>query len=271
MNIKNQNKISPTIHRKNKLSNSTLIVKKSKNIIFITLNRPEKRNALNPQIICSLSDIFKSIERDPNVRAVVLSGNGKAFCSGADLKWLTNEKAFSKKSLNQLFTLLEQIDTCKVPVIAKVHGFIMGGGIGLISVCDMVIAELSSCFQFSETRLGLVPSMISPFILKKIPVSWARFFMLSALSFSAKEAQHAGLVHFIGNTKKCDAFLQTLLEHLKQLDITAVKKTKEILHKAYLCPIQKIKSQAVNTIHTARKAKTTQARIKKLLTPSKGE
>ncbi len=252
------------------MARSLLELKKNKDIIFITLNRPEKRNALNPEVIHGLSRIFKSIEQDSTVQAVVLSGKGKAFCSGADLKWLTNEKTFSKQSLSQLFTLLEQIDHCKVPVIAKVHGFIMGGGIGLMSVCDVVIAELGSRFQFSETRLGLVPSMISPFILKKIPFSWARFFMLSALPFSAKEAQQASLVHFIGSANQCDTFLQTLLKHLKQLDLTAVKKTKRILNKAYLCPIKKIKSQAISMIHTARKTKTTQARIKKLLTPSKG-
>ena len=214
----------------NQHPSTPLQIKTEKEILFVRLNRPEKRNALNPQMIRNLLSVFKKKKWDPFTRGIVLSGEGKAFCSGADLKWMADESLFTLEELENLFSLFEAIALCPLPVIALVQGFAVGGGLGLLSVSDVVIAEESAQFRFSETRLGLVPSVISPFVLKKIGLSQAKFLMLSALPFSAQQAKEVGLVHFTGSKEKCDQFLEALLQNFKELDSSAVSKTKEWLN-----------------------------------------
>ncbi len=239
--------------------------KKTNNIVTIVLNRPDKRNALNPRLIKSLTTAFKKAKKLTSIKAIVLKGEGKAFCSGADLKWLSNEKHFSKKEITRLWDLLQTIDSQNVPVIAYTHGFVMGGGLGLISVCDVVVAVENTHFQFSEALLGLVPSVISPFILRKLSLSKARFYLLNAWGFKAPEAKELGLVHFVGTTKKCDIFLNKLLNHIKLLDKDAVKKTKHLLNKFYTQSLEQSRRQAIDTIHKVRQTKSAKARIQKLL------
>ena len=238
-------------------------------VLFLKLNRPEKRNALNPEVISNLLSFFKKSEWDPSIRAIVLSGEGKAFCSGADLNWMSDESAFTMKEMENLFSLFEAIMSCPLPVISLVHGFAVGGGLGLLSVSDVVIAEEKTLFRFSETRLGLVPSVISPFVLRKIGLSQAKFLMLSALPFSAKQAQQIGLAHFTGSQKECDTFLNKLLNNFKELDSSAVAKTKKWLHSAYALPLSKVKEEGVFLISEARKNSSARKRIKHLLENSK--
>ena len=234
-------------------------------VLFITLDRVEKLNALHPGMIHSLLQAFNLAHSDPNIYAVVLSGKGKAFCSGADLRYLKDKNSFSKRDLDQLFTLLDKIDTSPVPVIAKVHGLIMGGGIGLISTCDIVCAEHTAKFQFSETRVALVPSIISPFIIKKISLTWVKFFMLSGLVFGTKEAKLAGLVHFVGTARQCGTYLESLLRHLSSLDSVAVRKTKHILKEVNISSLKKCRAKLVQAIHVARSSLSAKSRIKKIL------
>ena len=240
-------------------------------VLFIKLNRPEKRNALSPELIGELLSFFKKDKWDSTIRAIVLSGEGKAFCSGADLKWLADESLFTEEELENLFSLFEAIVSCPLPVVTMVHGFAVGGGLGLLSVSDVVIAEEHSWFRFSETKLGLVPSVISPFVLRQIGSSQAKFLMLSALSFSAKQAQEIGLVHFIGDKKECDVFLEKLLKNFKELDFSAVSKTKKWLNSVYSLPLSQVKKQGVSLISEARKSDSARKRIKNLLsgTPKK--
>lgn len=210
--------------------NSSLKIKTKEGIQYITLNRPEKRNAINPQMISELLSVFKEKQWDPSTRVIMLSGAGKVFCSGADLKWMADESLFTREELENLFSLFEAIALCALPVVTLVQGFAVGGGLGLLSVSDVVIAEENTQFLFSETKLGLVPSVISPFVLKKIGLSQAKFLMLSALPFSAQQAKEIGLIHFIGSQEKCDNFLEKLLKHFKTLDGHAVSETKKWLN-----------------------------------------
>ena len=151
-----------------------------------------------------------------------------------------------------------------MPVLACVHGFVMGGGLGLMSVCDVVLAEKQSRFQFSEVGLGLVPSVISPFILKKMPLHFARFYMLTGWPFTAQSAYEAGCVHFVGTSKACDVFLNKLLSRIQNLDLSAVKKTKQVLQQFYLKTPAEVKTKAINIIHTARQTAEAQKRINQL-------
>ena len=239
-------------------------LQKKDEIIFISLNRPKKRNALNPDLIEDLFSVFKKTRSDSSLRAVVLSGEGPAFCAGADLKWLSNEKLFNKTALKQLFSLLKLMSDYPLPIVGMAHGYAIGGGIGLLSVCDIVIAEQNTQFRFSETQLGLVPSIISPFIIKKMGISHAKMYMLSALAFSAEEAKLGGLVHFIGSSSACDQYLKRLLDNFKKLDLQALRKTKALLNSIVDRPLQDIQSQCVDLIADMRKSSSAKKRISKL-------
>lgn len=232
--------------------------------VFITLNRPEKRNALNPELIKKLLLFFTKQQWELTTKVIVISGFGKCFCSGVDLNWLGDEAVFSEKELKNLFSLLKAIECCALPVVVLTHGFSVGGGLGLIAVADVVIATQDAQFCFSETKLGLIPSVISSFIIKKIGLSQAKFFMLSALAFSAKKAQQIGLVHFVGEQKECDIFLNTLLNNFKQLDCVAVSKTKKWLNDILLIPPAELQQKSVELISESRKTVSSQQRIKKL-------
>ena len=238
-----------------------------KEVVFVTLNRPEKRNALNPELIKTLLSFFKEKKWSSSVKAIVLSGNGKAFCSGADLKWLKQEAVFTGKELENLFSLFSTIEACPLPVVTQVHGFAVGGALGLISVSDVVLAEKNSRFYFSETRLGLVPSIISSFVLKKIGLSQAKFLMLSALPFSADKAYEIGLSHFVGDQSECDVFLKKLIGNFKELDTFAVSQTKKWLNSIYSLPTSQVKSDSIKLISDARKTNSARKRINLLLNP----
>ncbi len=242
-----------------------LQVKRKKEVMFITLNRLEKRNALNPELIQQLLETFKMIKRDSSLKAVVLKGRGKGFCSGADLEWLSKEQLFSKREIVKLFNLLEEMAFCPVPLVAQVHGFVIGGGLGLVSVCDVVIGQKGTHFQFTEALVGLVPSVISPFILRKISFSQANFLMLHALPFTAEMAQRVGLLHFVGSVKECDLFLKKVLDQVEKLDRVAVRETKKVLQQVYLKPLYDVKSYVVDVIHRMRQTQSAKNRIKKLL------
>ena len=248
--------------------NAVVNFEKKKGIVFIKLNRPDKRNALNPDMIQLLLSFFQKEKWDKSIKAIVISGAGKVFCSGADLKWLGDESLFTKQKLENLFSLLEAIDSAPVPIVALVHGFAIGGGLGLLSVSDIVIAEENSQFCFSETKLGLVPSIISPFVLKKIGLSQARFLILSALTFSAQKAQEMGLAHFVGTQEECGTFLNKLSDSFKKLDPVAVGKTKTWLSSVSSLPISQCKEESVSIISSARKTDSAKERIKKLLSGS---
>ena len=242
----------------------TITFQKKNETIFITLNRPEKRNALNPELIQNLLFAFDKVNSDSSIQTIVLSGKGPVFCAGADLQWLSDEKLFNKTALNQLFSLLKLINDCKVPVLGMAHGHAVGGGIGLLSVCDIVVAEENTKFCFSETRLGLVPSIISPFIIKKTGMSKVKPYMLNALSFSTKEAKELGLVHFIGEQSDCDQYLNKLIDNFKTLDLYALIQTKNLLKDIDTIPIDKTQKQSVKLIADIRKRDSVKQRIKKL-------
>ncbi len=275
---------------------SSLKIKTKEGIQCIILNRPEKRNALNPKMIGELLSFFKKQQWSSSTRVIMLSGEGKAFCSGADLKWMADESLFTSEELENLFSLFEAITLCPLPVVTLVQGFAVGGGLGLLSVSDVVIAEENTQFLFSETKLGLVPSIISPFVLKKIGLSQAKFLMLSALPFSARQAKEIGLIHFTGSQEKCDDFSEKLLKHFKELDGPAVSKTKKWLNFLGSLPFSRVnyarwesaelsdnrlsdedykslkfskkrslKTESVRIISSARKSESAQQRIKKLI------
>ena len=169
----------------------------------VTLSRPDVHNAFDAALIAELRTTFATLAReDPaRLRAVVLAGDGPSFCAGADLAWMRAAMALDTEGNEQdamaMADMFETIDICPAPVIARVHGSALGGGMGLLAVSDLVIAESGTRFGFTETRLGILPSVISPFVVAKIGESHARALFPGGRRFDATRAARIGLVHEI--------------------------------------------------------------------------
>lgn len=170
----------------------------SAQVATITLNRPEVHNAFNEDVIAELTAVFTTLGKDPNVKVVILAAQGASFCAGADLAWMQKMIGYTQdeniEDARALAQMLRAIDECPKPVIAQVAGNAFGGGVGLVSVCDLVVSLESAQFCFSEVKLGLIPAVISPFVLNKIGEASARRYFLTAEPFTAAEAKAMGLV-----------------------------------------------------------------------------
>ena len=193
----------------------------SKNAIArVTLNRTELHNAFNDAMITELVEAFTQLGSDQNVRVIILAANGKSFCAGADLNWMKKmiDYSFEQNVVDALglAKMLKIIHDCPKPVIARVHGAAFGGGVGLIAACDFAFSVASATFALTEVKLGLLPAVISPFVLKKIPASAAQRYFLTAEKFDATEAQRIGLISEIAEDEaaldqKLDACIETIL------------------------------------------------------------
>jgi methylglutaconyl-CoA hydratase len=170
-------------------------------IARVTLTRADRHNAFDASLIAELRSTFAAFERESptELRAVVLAGDGPTFSAGADIAWMRAAMALDVEGNEQdamaMADMFEAIDTCPVPVIARVQGAALGGGMGLCAVADLVIAESGARFGFTETRLGILPAVISPFVLAKIGESHARALFPGGKRFDALRAQRIGLVH----------------------------------------------------------------------------
>lgn len=190
---------------------NTLRFEKKGRLATVTLNRPELRNAFNVQMIAELTGAFKALAGMTDVSAVVLRGDGKSFCSGADLSYMQEMAAYSleenqkdARALDEMFWALRSVPQA---VIGRLHGHVMGGALGLTALCDVSAAVDGTLFCFSENRLGLVPAVISPYVLEKMNPGAARRFMLTAETFSAWQAADSGLVEYVGDAQAVDEFL----------------------------------------------------------------
>jgi methylglutaconyl-CoA hydratase len=175
-------------------------------ILEITLNRPEVRNAFNEVVINELTEVFQQEVDQAKISTVILKGNGKSFSAGADLNWMKRSVDFTKEENIQdaktLSILLSAIKNCKKPVIGIVHGASLGGGMGLTSTCDYVIAEKNTWFGFTEVKLGLIPAVISPFVVEKIGLSWTKSLFLTGKRFQSELAFQIGLIHEIAENEE---------------------------------------------------------------------
>ncbi len=165
----------------------------------VTLSRPELRNAMSDMTLRSLTEVFRAIAKDPSVRAVIVTGGGKDFCAGADINWMKESGKLSpeegKKDASLLADMLRAVDECPVPVIVAAQGSVYGGGLGLVAACDIAILADDVKMSFSECRLGIMPAVISCWVLPKIGSANARRYYLTAEVFGAKEAVQMGLAH----------------------------------------------------------------------------
>src|SRR5918992_536402 len=189
-----------------------LKVTRSGSLTTVTLNRPDSHNALNAALIGELTRCFEEISYDDRMRVVVLAGEGRSFCAGADIGYMRETAGLSYEEnledARRLAMMFWTIDECPKPVVAKVHGIAMGGGAGLLAVADVVVADSETRFAFSEIRLGIAPATISPFVVRKIGVSHARSLFLTGERFDAERAQEIGLVHRVVSSDGLDEAVQ---------------------------------------------------------------
>ncbi len=173
----------------------------SRGVFTIRLNRPDIRNAFNETLISELHDAFANKAHASEVRLVVFRGEGPVFSAGGDLNWMKKSIELSfegnLKDTRELCAMFVAMNECPKPVVGLVHGAAIGGGVGLTSICDIVIATEETQFSLSEVRLGLVPACIGPFVISKIGASHARALFMSAERFLAPHAREIGLVHTV--------------------------------------------------------------------------
>lgn len=187
-------------------------------VALIWLNRPEVRNAMDDALIGELADAVQCAVEDDEVRAIVLAGRGKAFCAGGDLNWMRRAREFTPDQARAdsaaLARLLRSLYESPKPVVARVHGAAYAGGMGLVAACDIAVASTDTRFCLSEVKLGLVPAMIGPYVVRAIGEANARRYFLTAEVFEAAEAFRIGLVHDLAAPDELDAKVNALLGHL---------------------------------------------------------
>lgn len=206
----------------------SLRVERDGDVLRLTLARPEVRNAFDAALITELSEAFVDVGK---ARAVVLAGEGKSFCAGADVEWMRASASLDYEAnladATALRRLLEAIDGCPAPVVAAVQGHVLGGGGGLVACSDVVIAHERTVFGFTEVKLGVVPAVISPFVLRKIGESAARRYFVTGERFDAATALRIGLVHDV--TGDVEGALERLLAELRTAGPRAVRHAKKLV------------------------------------------
>lgn len=202
----------------------------------VALDRPEVRNAFNADLIGQLRAVFEALATEPpeRLRGVVLAGNGPIFSAGADVEWMRASASLSREDNERdaaaMQSMLAAIDGLPVPVIARVQGAALGGGMGLCAVSDVVLATATTRFGFTETKLGIIPAVISTFVLPKIGESHARALFATGQRFDAERARHIGLVHeVVADEAALDARVAELLDELRAAGPTAARAAKALV------------------------------------------
>ena len=210
-----------------------IINSNNKGILTLTLNRPDFHNAFDEDTIALLTKELKKADTDPAVRIVILAANGKSFCAGADLHWMRkmtqytyDENIADAKTLADLMKTLYELSK---PTIALIQGAAYGGGVGLIACCDMAVATDTAVFCFSETKLGLVPAIISPYVIQATGIRTAQQYFLTADIFDAHEAHRIGLIHAIVNDAQLLETGHSIAEKLLKNGPQALTETKTLM------------------------------------------
>jgi methylglutaconyl-CoA hydratase len=225
----------------------------------VTLSRPEIRNAFNDEMIAELTEVFRSIRTTENVRVVVLTGEGESFCAGADLNWMKRMVGYSYEENLQdslaLARMLREIYTSPKPVIGRVNGHAIGGGTGLVAVCDIAIADENAVFAFAEVKLGLTPATISPFLLKRMGERALREYFLTGERFDARRALELGLVNAVVPTDQLDKAVEAKTKLLLSSGPEALATSKELIREIALRSLDQNESYTAEVIARLRVSK----------------
>jgi len=214
---------------------TTIRVHRDGDIVRVSFCRPEVHNAFNSTMIFELLDVFTKLRDDPRLRIVVLTGEGKSYCAGADLNWMRKVKDFTyEENLREslaLADMLYAIYSFPKPTIGRINGAAIGGGTGLVAVTDIAIAAESAVFSFSEVKIGVVPACISPYVIKRVGEGKAREFFLTGERLTAHRACQAGLVNRVVPDDHLDADVEAMITQLLSSGPAALGVCKELLQR----------------------------------------
>jgi methylglutaconyl-CoA hydratase len=218
------------------MSDSFLTIRRNGPVEYLTLNRPDVRNAFNEHVIAELTAWAAGVHEAAarrEIRVVVLSGGGKVFCAGADVAWMSktihyteDENLRDAAAMSRMFSAINRVP---VPVIGRIQGAALGGGAGLAAVCDIVVADDAALFGFTEVKLGILPAVISPFVLAKIGQSAARELFLTGARFSAARAKEIGLVHAVVSAAELDDRINQYVQELLTAGPEAIAAAKALI------------------------------------------
>lgn len=215
------------------MSFQTIELTREGKVLHVRLNRPDVRNAFNGDVVRELHAAFTEAGDDRDARVVVLAGNGKSFCAGADLTWMREQASLppaqNEAGARDMAAMFLAIARCKQPVVARIHGHALGGGTGLTAAVDLAICTHDTQFGLTEVKLGIVPAVISPFVLQKIGEGRARALFLTGERFDGREAERIGLVHCAVTPAELDARVQASVQQLLTSGPAAVASCKQLL------------------------------------------
>lgn len=211
----------------------TVALNKNNNIYELVLNRPDVRNAFNEDMIAEMTQAFKSLHNDDQVRVLIIKGEGESFCAGGDLNWMKSMVNFSEKEnvedSEKLYEMYQALVEIPVPVICLTHGHAMGGGLGLMAASDICLAVEGTQYCFSEVRLGLAPAVISSFVSKKMHASDISRYFLTAEVFGPEQAKAMGLVQEFGTREAMEEKVAKLAKKVSNNGPQAVRRTKALI------------------------------------------
>jgi methylglutaconyl-CoA hydratase len=247
-----------------------LKVDTQKNIASVVLDRPDLHNAFNDELVKQITDAFTELGQREDVRAVVLRANGKSFCAGADLNWMKRMVQYSHeenladaRAVGRMFLAIAK---CPKPVIARVHGAALGGGAGLVAACDIGIALESVQFGFTEVKLGIIPAIISPFVIAKIGTGRAREFFITGERFLAPVAMNIGLIqHIASHELALDALVDSKISQILTSAPGAIASAKELVFGLAVRSLETSIEFAANAIAHSRASAEGQAGMKAFL------
>ncbi len=231
-------------------------VLKDNDIATVALNRPEVHNAMNERLIKELTTCFKEIANDEKTKIIMLTGKGESFCAGADLNWMKSMVMYSKeeniRDSRLLVDMYDAIYNCPKPVIGKINGHAFGGGVGLIAVCDINIATVGSKFAFSEVKLGIIPSVISTYVVRRIGLSNMKRLFITGERFNSQYAKEIGLIDFVTEKDDFNSTVERYVDQLKSSSPKAIKEIKNLVNNYKKMDIEKYKEFTVEKISELR-------------------
>ena len=221
---------APTVAESRRMPHKTLLADERDGVVTVTLNRPEVHNAFNDELIAEAVELFDGLAKS-SARAVVLRGSGANFCAGADLNWMSRMVSYTRdenvRDSAKLARMYAVINECPLPVVGRIHGAAIGSGVGLVAVCDVAVCAPESKFGLSEVKLGILPAVISPYVIAKIGETHARALFLTGERFDAERALRIGLVHRVA--EDVDAAVNEVVAQLRTSGPEAVRECKKLI------------------------------------------
>ncbi len=223
------------------MANEPLRLETGAGVARLTLNRPEIHNAFDDDLIQRLTETLRKVEADPEVRMVVLASSGKSFSAGADLNWMRRMAGYSSEEnradADRLAEMLRTLNRLAKPTVALVQGAAFGGGVGLVACCDIVVAARQARFALTEVRLGILPAVISPYVVAAIGERAARRYLLTAERFDTEEAHRLGLVHAVVDADQLEDTGAAILGELAKAGPQALGETKDLIFRVSRGPV----------------------------------